>query len=495
MSTKDSAGEENSAEDKPSHAEDKENPTPSTSPGLILPTGKEDAALSSIDNQQSHLVPFRLGKCESWESWESYLASARAIPGFPHHHEFLNEVLHLLTTPDIGTNVDGTLIKKNYQPNCTPGTPALETNEKVIPVDSPSRASNVINSVAVKAEWQAGLATTGRGWLRIMYPLKKDYPICCPNPPLEAKGSIANPADYIMTWHQDTHLVRRFFPNIDRQFVGPLCVTRSYIWSNLKIMKKVDCSAKDWDDMRLFDAYPLSSLHLLSPWDNDDSTTSNSVMKQLAKYEIPKEKDFPEQLFFREKLFLTTRHRVLVGFLHTQQLGPLPFQVHTTKSRFGKHVLRMKKLLDKDEKTDGLLPNLTTLMGICTFGASFFVTAINGEFKSDHMLSFVQFKILSRGMAWINFVGTSASPPTQAKFGSRLPFLDSNAKFRGIGLCLFLLKLVQLHMCFQGHEPTLFVKVKNGTDLYLYFIHIGFKNATLDEERAVLLYKERSTDR
>jgi hypothetical protein len=132
------------------------------------------------------------------------------------------------------------------------------------------------------------------------------------------------------------------------------------------------------------------------------------------------------------------------------------------------------------------------MVPICALGNSFFITAYCGEERTDLILSFVQFKILSSGSAWINFIATSDKNSQNQFFcGSKFPFFDRKVRFQGMGLALLLLKLVQLHQCYHGNKPTLYVKVEERDAAY--FQKIGFTTVD-DEEEERLVTEEAEAD-
>jgi hypothetical protein len=266
-----------------------------------------------------------------------------------------------------------------------------------------------------------------------------------------------------MTRDNDSHPVRRFFPNIDLAFISYLKVLDGQNRLNKLVQER-----KVSGTMRLYHVVPLHDLHQLSPWNND--LAGPSLLKELAEFEVPSTTEAPDNLTFRETIECTTRHRVLLGYT---------FLAGSTRDSLCHHVTLCKKVVGRTA-----LPPVKTMQPIFARGNSFFISVYRGEEKEDYVLSFVQFKTLSSGVAWINFAETSdTNSENIAIFRPDLPFFNRKVRFRGMGLRLLLLKLVQLHQCYHGNKPTLYVNVDRiDAESFLQF---GFTVVDKEEERLV----------
>jgi hypothetical protein len=177
-----------------------------------------------------------------------------------------------------------------------------------------------------------------------------------------------------------------------------------------------------------------------------------SPLKHALSLEVPESRF----ITFRQQR-LNTKKRLLLGFLGRES------KVYPKNSPKGRHVVRMQKLLSEEKEfRDGANLDEKTLFKVCAAGDSFYLTAVGGDFMTDHVVSFVHFTelaILDKPAMWLNFVLTKSGKPTNNLFGTRVPFMDPNITWRGMGMCLLLLRLVQLHQCVKGRTPDLYIRV------------------------------------
>jgi hypothetical protein len=128
---------------------------------------------------------------------------------------------------------------------------------------------------------------------------------------------------------------------------------------------------------------------------------------------------------------------------------------------------RLKKLFGKETRKSFLLT-----------GNSFTINTFQQNGQDDVVLAGIQFKRTEHG-AWINCVATTNIRGTAAIFGGtpRL-YKDDDTPFTGMGLAFLLLRAVQLHLCFHGMVPHLFVEAENGTDFHKFLENRGFSKIT-----------------
>ena len=112
---------------------------------------------------------------------------------------------------------------------------------------------------------------------------------------------------------------------------------------------------------------------------------------------------------------------------------------------------------------------------------SFHVIAYGEDGATDHILAGIQFRRGNSGV-FINYIGTTAGTVEASVYGSKKYFLPAGTHFRGMGLSLLLLRVVQMYQACCGGSPNLFIQLKVSSHLYTYLNNHGFKEVhTYDE--------------
>jgi hypothetical protein len=115
----------------------------------------------------------------------------------------------------------------------------------------------------------------------------------------------------------------------------------------------------------------------------------------------------------------------------------------------------------------------TKFRNLFLLGDSLSVTVFNESGSDDTLVAAVQFKRTPFG-AWINYICTTEKKAYQNAFGNKVDLLPNGTPFRNMGLALTLLRAIQLLQCCNGHAPTLFIRLKDGFQIYGYLLSLGF---------------------
>ena len=107
-------------------------------------------------------------------------------------------------------------------------------------------------------------------------------------------------------------------------------------------------------------------------------------------------------------------------------------------------------------------------------GESFHVIAYGEDGATDHILAGIQFRCGNSGV-FINYIGTTAGMVEASVYGSKKYFLPAGTHFRGMGLSLLLLRIVEMYQACCGGSPNLFIQLKVSSPLYTYLNNRGFK--------------------
>jgi hypothetical protein len=260
----------------------------------------------------------------------------------------------------------------------------------------------------------------------------------------------------LASWRMNFQLsgsVRRHFPAL----ADSVLQTFLAITGTPEDFPKIEISSQNQ-----FIIAPVENVCLLL---NDEDT---SLLSTMSKSKIPGGKS----LVFRTNwTVLSVKHRSLMVLVKP----PEQKDDVTGKSMYGKNIVKMKsffssmgdnfKFTTKETKEFGSVSKASELL---------YVTVLAENGKDDTIVAAIQFK-REDDAVWINYIGTSPKVITVPVFGKAPDFPKADTPFRGMGLCLLLLRAVQLYQCCTANPPNLLIQVAPNTPLHKYLVNRGFQ--------------------